>query len=221
MKETASPSTPVSIRSVEGTCSPAPHGVIAILRGVRPEEVIEVARVLLEAGVTTIEVPLNSPDPLRSIAALSAAHGQQALIGAGTVLTPGEVDAVADAGARLVLAPNFDPDVVRRGKDRGLWAMPGVATPSEGFQALACGADGLKLFPGEMLGPPVHKAWRAVFPKPVPMYAVGGVGPDNLRAFRVAGATGAGIGSSLYAPGVALDELGRRARALCEAWGEA
>ncbi len=221
MKETTSLSAPMSPRPAEGADGPAPRGVIAILRGVRPEEVLEVARVLLEAGVTTIEVPLNSPDPLRSIAALVAAHGQEALIGAGTVLTPDEVDAVADAGARLVLAPNFDAAVVRRTKARGLWAMPGVATPSEGFQALACGADGLKLFPGEMLGPPVHKAWRAVFPKSVPMYAVGGVGLDNLRAFRAAGATGAGIGSSLYAPGVALDELGRRARALREAWGEA
>ena len=222
-------SAAVPVVSVDAGAQPAvhtapdaapPRGVIAILRGVTTDEVLDVAQVLRQAGIGTIEVPLNSPDPLRSIRRLVDAFGRDALIGAGTVLTPGEVDAVADAGARLVLAPNFDAAVVRRAKALGLWAMPGVATPSEGFQALACGADGLKLFPGEMLGPPVHKAWRAVFPKSVPMYAVGGVGADNLRAFRAAGATGAGVGSSLYAPGVSLEDLARRAQVLCEAWGE-
>ena len=197
-----------------------PSGVIAILRGVRPDEVLDVAQVLREAGIRTIEVPLNSPEPLQSIRRLAEAFGTDTLIGAGTVLTPEAVDAVAAAGARLVLAPNLDAAVVRRAKALGLWAMPGVATPSEGFHALACGADGLKLFPGETLGPPVHKAWRAVFPKSVPMYAVGGVGVETLPAFRAAGATGAGVGSSLYAPGVALAELARRARALRAAWGE-
>jgi 2-dehydro-3-deoxyphosphogalactonate aldolase len=142
-------------------------------------------------------------------------------VGAGTVLTPEDVDAVADAGARLVLAPNFDAAVVRRAKARGLWAMPGVATPSEGFAALAAGADGLKLFPGEMLGPPVLKAWRAVFPRHVPLYAVGGVGADNLATYRAAGAVGAGVGSSLYTPGLEPAEIERRARALLAAWGPA
>ena len=198
-----------------------PRGVIAILRGVAPDEVLTVAQALLRAGIGVIEVPMNSPQPLQSIARLAAAHGAQALVGAGTVLTPEDVDAVADAGARLVLAPNFDAAVVRRAKARGLWAMPGVATPSEGFAALAAGADGLKLFPGEMLGPPVLKAWRAVFPRHVPLYAVGGVGADNLAAYRAAGAVGAGVGSSLYTPGLEPAEIERRARALLAAWGPA
>ena len=198
-----------------------PRGVIAILRGVAPDEVLAVAQALLGAGIEVIEVPMNSPRPLDSIARLASAHGGRALIGAGTVLTPQDVDAVADAGARLVLAPNFDATVVRRAKARGLWAMPGVATPSEGFAALAAGADGLKLFPGEMLGPPVLKAWRAVFPRDVPLYAVGGVGLDNLATYRAAGAVGAGVGSSLYSPGVAPAEIESRARALLAAWGPA
>ena len=200
---------------------PTPRGVVAILRGVAPDEVLAVAQALLRAGIGVIEVPMNSPQPLQSIARLAEAHGPQALVGAGTVLTPEDVDAVADAGARLVLAPNFDAAVVRRAKARGLWAMPGVATPTEGFAALAAGADGLKLFPGEMLGPPVLKAWRAVFPRHVPLYAVGGVGADNLAAYRAAGAVGAGVGSSLYTPGLEPAEIERRARALLAAWGPA
>jgi 2-dehydro-3-deoxyphosphogalactonate aldolase len=198
----------------------APSGVIAILRGVQPDEVLAVAQALLAAGIRVIEVPLNSPRPFDSIARLAAAHGHEALVGAGTVLTVAEADAAVDAGARLVLAPNFDAAVVGRARERGLWTMPGVATPSEGFAALAAGAHGLKLFPGEMLGPPVLKAWRAVFPRHVPMYAVGGVGADNLAAYRAAGAAGAGVGSSLYAPGVAPAEIERRARALLAAWQE-
>ena len=193
-------------------------GVVAILRGVTPAEVLDVAAVLHEAGVRVIEVPLNSPQPFDSIARLAAAWGGRVLVGAGTVLTPGDVDRVADAGGRLVLAPNFDAAVVRQTKARGLLSVPGVATPSEGFAALAAGADALKLFPAEMLGPPVLKAWRAVFPASTAMLPVGGVGVANLAAFKAAGAAGAGIGSSLYAPGVALDELGRRARALVAAW---
>jgi 2-dehydro-3-deoxyphosphogalactonate aldolase len=196
-----------------------PQGVIAILRGVTPEELPGVADALLRAGIGVIEVPLNSPRPLQSIAQLAAAHGRQALVGAGTVLTPQDVDAVAEAGARLVLSPHFDPAVVQRARQRGLWAMPGVATPTEGFAALTAGANGLKLFPGEMLGPPVLKAWRAVFPRDVPLYAVGGVGADNLAAYRAAGAVGAGVGSSLYTPGLGPEEIERRARALIAAWG--
>ena len=193
-------------------------GVVAILRGVTPDEVLDVAAVLHDAGVRVIEVPLNSPQPFDSIARLARAWGSRVLVGAGTVLSPADVDRVADAGGRLVLAPNLDPAVVRQTKARGLLSVPGVATPSEGFAALAAGADALKLFPAEVLGPPVLKAWRAVFPPGTPMLPVGGVGVANLAAFKAAGAAGAGIGSSLYAPGVALDELGRRARALVAAW---
>lgn len=196
----------------------APRGLIAILRGITPEEVESVGEALITAGLATLEVPLNSPDPLRSIERLSRLAGGRALVGAGTVLRPEEVDAVAQAGASLVLAPNLDVAVVRRARELGLWTMPGVATPTEGFQALQAGAQALKLFPGEMLGPAVLKAWRAVFPPHVPMFSVGGVGLHNLAQFKAAGAAGAGIGSALYSPGTPADEVGRRAFALQAAW---
>lgn len=194
------------------------NGVIAILRGVAPDEVLAVGQALVDSGIRIIEVPLNSPQPLASIEALVRTFGDRIHIGAGTVLTPADVDGVADAGARLVLAPNMNAEVVRRAKARGLYAMPGVATPTEGFAALAAGADAIKLFPSELLGTAALKAWRAVFPAGTPMFSVGGVGPDNIAAFKAAGAAGVGIGSSLYTPGLALDELARRARTLVERW---
>lgn len=197
------------------------HGVIAILRGVTPAEVVAVGRALVTAGVPIIEVPLNSPQAFESIDRLVASLGNQALIGAGTVLTPADAGRVADAGGRLVLSPNFDADVVRMTKAKGLLSMPGVATPTEGFQALAAGADALKLFPAELLDPRVHKAWRAVFPPATAMFAVGGVGEHNLAAFKAAGAAGVGVGSSLYAPGVSLEEVSRRARSMVERWAAA
>lgn len=196
-------------------------GVIAILRGVTSGEVLEVGQALVDAGIGIIEVPLNSPSPLDSIAALSRKFGERVLIGAGTVLTPEQVDGVADAGARVVLAPNFDAAVVRRTKARQLASMPGVATPTEGFAALAAGADALKLFPSELLGVAAIKAWRAVFPAGTPMFSVGGVGLDNIAAFRQAGATGVGIGSALYSPGLDAKETARRAAALIERWNRA
>jgi 2-dehydro-3-deoxyphosphogalactonate aldolase len=195
------------------------EGVVAILRGVRPDEVLAVAEALIEGGVATIEVPLNSPQPFDSIERLARTLPSSVRVGAGTVLSADAVDRAADAGATLVLAPNLDAAVVRRTVQRGLCSMPGVATPSEGFAALAAGAHGLKLFPGEMLGPPVMKAWRAVFAPGTPMYAVGGVGEANIAAYKAAGATGVGVGSSLYAPGVAAPELTRRAQALLQRWG--
>jgi len=195
--------------------------VIAILRGVTPKEVLAVGEVLVDSGIFCIEVPLNSPDPFDSIEALAREFGDRALIGAGTVLTADQVDRVADAGARLALSPNFDAAVVRRTKARNLASMPGVATPTEGFAALAAGADALKLFPSELLGTAALKAWRAVFPAGTQMYSVGGVGLDNIAAFKAAGATGVGIGSALYAPGVAIEELARRARALADRWSAA
>ena len=196
-------------------------GVIAILRGVTPHEVLAVGKALLDGGIMIIEVPLNSPDPFESIARLARHFGERVLIGAGTVLTADEADRVAAAGARLVLSPNADPAVIGRTKARGMLSMPGVATPTEGFQALAAGADALKLFPAEMLGPPVMKAWRAVFPKQVPMFAVGGIGEHNLGAFKTAGAAGVGTGSSLYAPGTAAESITPRARAFVQRWAEA
>lgn len=197
---------------------PALEGVVAILRGVQPAEVLAVAHALLAGGVRTIEVPLNSPQPLQSIALLAREVGSQALVGAGTVLSPEDVDAVADAGARLVLSPNLDPAVVRRTKQRGLVSVPGVATPSEGFAALRAGADALKLFPSEMLGPPVLKAWRAVFPPGTVFVSVGGVGEANIAAFRAAGAAAAGVGSSLFTPGLEAAEVQRRAALLVARW---
>ena len=194
------------------------EGVVAILRGIKPDECEAIVRGVIDAGITTIEVPLNSPQPFDSIERLALRFSAQARIGAGTVLNASDVDRAADAGATLVLAPNFDAAVVQRTAQHGLFSMPGVATPSEGFAALAAGAHGLKLFPGEMLGPPVLKAWRAVFAPHTPMYAVGGVGEGNIAAYKAAGAAGVGVGSSLYAPGVASAELTRRARVLLQRW---
>lgn len=197
------------------------QGVIAILRGITPAEVLAVGHALKAGGIQVIEVPLNSPHPFDSIRLLAQAFDGELLIGAGTVLTPADVDHVADAGGRLVLSPNFDAAVVRQTKAHGLLSMPGVATPTEGFEALAAGADALKLFPAELLGPPVMKAWRAVFPPTTAMFAVGGIGEHNLAAFKAAGAAGVGTGSSLYAPGSEPEALTPRARALVERWATA
>lgn len=194
------------------------HPLVAILRGVRPDEVIDVAACLLAQGYVAIEVPLNSPSPLESIARLSAHFGDRILLGAGTVLRVQDVDAVARAGARWVLAPNRDRAVIERAVGQGLLAMPGVATPSEAFEALAWGAQALKLFPADVLGPASLKAWRAVLPPGTPMWVVGGVDERNLAAFRQAGAMGAGLGSALYTPGMSLAELVRRAETLKAAW---
>jgi 2-dehydro-3-deoxyphosphogalactonate aldolase len=192
--------------------------LIAILRGVRPEEVEGVADVLVECGFRAIEVPLNSPEPLASIEALARRFGEQVVVGAGTVLNAPAVARCAAAGAKLILAPNRSADVIRTTRSLGLVAMPGVATPSEAFEALEAGAQTLKLFPADVLGTASLKAWKAVLPPETPMFVVGGIAAGNLRAFRDAGATGAGLGSSLYTPGVALDELRRRAVKLLAAW---
>ncbi len=194
--------------------------LIAILRGVRPDEAVAVGRALLGAGFVVIEVPLNSPAALQSIRLLANALHEQAVIGAGTVMSAADAKAAAEAGATMVLSPNFDAQVVQASKRCGLFSMPGVGTATEGFNALAAGADALKLFPGELLGPPVVKAWRAVFPKATRMFSVGGISVDNLSAFKRAGVNGAGIGSSLYSPGVPLEELTRRARSLVNCWSE-
>lgn len=193
-------------------------GLIAILRGVRPDEVVAVADVLCEVGFRAIEVPLNSPQPLESIERLARHFGDAVLVGAGTVRKVGEVEAVRDAGARLVLSPHCDPAVIRRTADLGLQSMPGVATPTEAFEALDAGAHALKLFPADVLGSASFKAWASVLPAGTPMYAVGGVDASNLAVFRRAGARGAGLGSSLYQPSIAAPELRQRAQALCAAW---
>ena len=188
--------------------------IVAILRGVKPDEVEGIGDALIEAAVTVIEVPLNSPQPFESIRRLAARHAHHALVGAGTVLETADVVRVKAAGGQLIVAPNFDADVVRAAKAAGLTALPGVMTPSEGCAALKAGADGLKLFPAEIIPPAVFKAWRAVFPADCLLLAVGGVGVDNIRAYAEAGASGYGIGSALYKPGRPAAEIGKLARAL-------
>ncbi len=191
--------------------------VVAILRGVKPDEVDAIGDALVEAGITIIEVPLNSPNPFESIKRLAARHGARALVGAGTVLKAADVARVAAAGGRLIVAPNFDADLVRAAKAAGLATLPGVMTPSEGFAALQSGADGLKLFPAEIIPPAVFRAWRAVFPPETLLLAVGGVGVDNLKSYARAGASGYGIGSALYKPGRPAAKIGTLARALVAA----
>jgi len=188
--------------------------IVAILRGVRPDEIVAVGDALIEAGITIIEVPLNSPQPFDSIVRLMARHGGRAMIGAGTVLDPADVTLVKDAGGELVVAPSFDAAVIRAAKAAGLATLPGVMTPTEGFAALKAGADGLKLFPAEMIPPAIFKAWRAVFEPETLMLAVGGVGIDNIRSYAEAGASGYGIGSALYRPGRPPAEIGKLAAAL-------
>lgn len=175
--------------------------LVAILRGVRPDEVLAIAEVLVDAGIRIIEVPLNSPEPVASIAALAGAYGERALVGAGTVLDEAAVDRVARAGGRLIVMPHADARVVRAAKAAGLVALPGFATPTEAFAALAAGADGLKLFPAEAFAPPILKAFAAVLPKGVAVLPVGGVDAANIAAWRAAGAAGFGIGSAIYRPG--------------------
>jgi len=194
------------------------HPLVAILRGVAPDEVLAVADVLVGCGWRSIEIPLNSPEPYTSIERLAARYGREVVIGAGTVLIAADARRCADAGARLVLAPNRDVEVIRTACALGLVAMPGVATPTEAFEALAAGAQALKLFPADVLGTASFKGWKAVLPAGIPLFAVGGVDAGNLRAFREAGAAGAGLGSSLYAPGRAPDELRSRSQVLASAW---
>ncbi len=175
--------------------------IVAILRGLRPDEAVAHAEALFDAGVRAVEVPLNSPDPLLSIAAIAGAFGDRMAVGAGTVLTPAQVDDVAKAGGRLIVSPNTDPIVIRRTVERGLVPAPGFATATEAFTAYAAGARHLKLFPAASYGPGHLKQLKAVLPVDAFVWAVGGVGPDNLAAWRAAGAHAFGIGGELYRPG--------------------
>ena len=196
----------------------AARPLVAILRGVTPEAVTGIAEAVLKAGISWIEVPLNSPDPLDSITALVARLGQKAVVGAGTVLTTDEVEAVAATGARLIVSPNMNPDVVRLAKAKGLIALPGVFTATECFAALEAGADGLKLFPGELMGPVGLKALKAVLPRTATTYAVGGVTPETIPDWLAAGADGFGLGSALYRPGDSPQDVAAKAAAIVAAF---
>ena len=191
--------------------------LIAILRGMKPEEAPWVLETLVAVGFRILEVPLNSPRRFESLAYLVRHAPPGILIGAGTVLTEAEVDEVTATGAKLMIAPNCAPPVIAAAKTRGLMALPGVATPTEAFTALAAGADGLKMFPGELLPPAAVKAWRAVLPKETLLVPTGGVAPDTIAAYRAAGADGFGIGSALYKPGMSPEELAQKAAAVVAA----
>jgi 2-dehydro-3-deoxyphosphogalactonate aldolase len=197
----------------------APLPLIAILRGVTPAEVAAIGGALVDAGFVAIEVPLNSPEPLASIRRLADACGERALIGAGTVREPSDVAHIAAAGGRLVVMPHGDPAVIRAAKERGLFCVPGVATPTEAFAALDAGADALKLFPAEALSPAVVKAWRAVLPKDVWLLPVGGIRPDSMAGYLAAGANGFGLGSALYQPGMAPANVAANASTFVDAYG--
>lgn len=195
--------------------------LIAILRGILPADAPEIGKVLIEEGICIIEVPLNSPDPLESIAALVATSGERARIGAGTVLTIEQVAQVAAAGGVLVVSPDCNRDVIRTTKALGLQSYPGVQTATECFAALAAGADGLKFFPAALVGPAGLAALKAVLPKTTATYAVGGAGPDNFDDWIRAGVTGFGIGSALYTPGMSAAEVRSRARTIVAAYDKA
>lgn len=190
--------------------------LVAIIRGVTPEEAEEVGEALYEGGIRIIEVPLNSPQPLDSIGRLAARLGERALIGAGTVLDADRVRQVADAGGRLIVSPSTFASVIEATAAAGLISIPGYFTPSEAFAALRSGATALKLFPAEGASPAVVKAQRAVLPKEVPLLVVGGIAPDNMQPWLDAGANGFGLGSGLYKPGQSVGETAQKARAYVE-----
>lgn len=194
------------------------HPLIAILRGIRPEECLAIGEVLIEKGIRTLEVPLNSPSPLESIRLMTARFGEHASIGAGTVLSEASVRDVAAVGGRLIVMPHSDAVVIRAAKAAGCVCVPGVATVTEAFAALAAGADSLKLFPAEQLTPEVLKAWRAVLPPQCRLIPVGGITPGRMAAYALAGADGFGIGSALYKPGKSVAEVGNDAQAFVDVW---
>ena len=200
--------------SLDFTTAFARCPLVAILRGVRPDEVEPIGDALVEAGFTLIEVPMNSPDPLGSIGRLEG----KALVGAGTVLTPDQVDAVQQAGGQLIISPNSNLSVIARSAEAGLISMPGYFTPTEAFAAVQAGASALKLFPAEAATPTVLKAQRAVLPKELPVLAVGGINPGNMGPWVAAGADGFGLGSALYKPGGTAAQVREAAQAFIQGW---
>ena len=191
--------------------------LIAIIRGVTPDEAVDIGGALIEGGIRIIEVPLNSPEPLKSIERLASRFGEQVSVGAGTVLNPEQVQQVHDAGGRLIVSPNMNPTVIRATAEAGMVSCPGIFTPTEAFTALDAGAHTLKLFPAEAATPKVVKAMRAVLPRDVPLVVVGGVSPDSIAAWLEAGANGFGLGSGLYKPGQNAADTLTKARAYAAA----
>lgn len=198
-----------------------PTGLVAILRGLTPREAPGVGQQLYEAGFRALEVPLNSPDPLTSISLLRENLPQNCAVGAGTVLTVEEVHAAHAAGSGIVVSPTVDPEVIAETVRLGMRSYPGVTTPTEAFTAVKAGARSLKLFPSDAVGISGMKAWQAVLPKDIEFLPVGGIDASNLGAWVTAGASGAGIGSSLYKPGITVEDLSSRAVALIQAWRSA
>lgn len=192
--------------------------LVAILRGITPQEAVPVAMALHSAGFRLVEVPLNSPQPFESIARIRQALPTDTIVGAGTVLKMDDVQRLADAGGELVVMPHADTSIIRAAKALGLLCVPGVATPTEAFAALAAGADALKLFPAELITPNVMKAMRAVLSKQIRLLPVGGITPDNMGGYFKAGANGFGLGSALYAPQTSSEDVASRARQFVEAW---
>lgn len=197
------------------------RGLVAILRGLKPSEAVAIGRAIHDAGIEAIEVPLNSPEPFVSIADLVKALPQTALIGAGTVLSAADVDALHKAGGRLLVSPNIDAEVMGRAMHHGMVTMPGVFTPTEAFQAIRLGASALKFFPASVLGASGIAAIRAVLPPATLIGAVGGVSDKDFAGYKAVGVSVFGLGSSLYRPGASVEDVAQRARAAVAAWDEA
>lgn len=191
--------------------------LIAILRGIRPDEVDAIGDALVDAGFEIIEVPLNSPDPLNSIKRLAVRLDGRAIVGAGTVLTPDQASDVAAAGGKIIVSPNTNPSVIARTSDLGMVSLPGCYTPTDAFAALAAGAHGLKFFPADAIGPNAIKGLRAVLPKSAPLLAVGGISVSNIANWKTIGIDGFGLGSALYSPGAAANKVRTSARGFIEA----
>ncbi|MER8464681.1 2-dehydro-3-deoxy-6-phosphogalactonate aldolase [Mesorhizobium sp. M1409] len=197
------------------------RGLVAILRGLKPTEAIAIGQALFDAGIEAIEVPLNSPEPFSSIARIVEVLPKKALVGAGTVLTPADVDSLHMAGGRLLVSPNIDAEVMARAMHYGMVTMPGVFTPTEAFLAIKLGASALKFFPASVLGAVGISAMRAVLPAQTVVGAVGGVSEKDFAGYKAAGVTAFGLGSSLFKPGMSVDEVAARARAAVTAWDAA
>lgn len=192
--------------------------LVAILRGIRPDEALGIGEMLVEAGFKVLEVPLNSPEPFDSIKLLASALGDRAIVGAGTVLTVADVETLKAVGGQICISPNANPDVIRRAKALGLISFPAFYTATEAFSAIEAGADALKLFPAELAGPKGLKALKAVLPKQMPVFPVGGIEPGNMDVYLEVGAAGFGIGSSVFKPGDTAEIVYKKAKAFVDAW---